>query len=306
MNEITQAQSKVPAYALARTDDDFDDSLSANVGAGFPVVSIRGRAWRIVQGGEERVVTLPGTDDPAPSIEVVILKANKALSKVYYAGAYVEGSDSAPDCFSHDGVAPDPSVENPQSPRCATCKQNVWGAKITPQGTKTKACSDSRRLVVVPAGELNNPMLLRVPAASLGDLAEFGRVLARRGIRFHAMVTKLGFDPQAAYPKLTFKPVRFVDAQQFEEINKTRDLPIVNDICGVPSAAPAPIETPAPAQAAPAPDVEPEPPVVEATTEARKRGRPAGKTVTKPEAPVAQAGDNIEADLDKLLEGFDV
>jgi hypothetical protein len=162
MNEISTntsaSKSNVPAYIKGVAK--MDDSLFSGIGSGFPVVSIRGRAWRIVTNGVEDIVTLPDSDDPAPSIEVVVLKGNKGTSKVFYASAYVEGSDSKPDCFSNDGVAPDAQVEHPQSSRCATCKQNVWGSKITPQGTKTKACSDSRRLAIAPAGDLQNPMLL--------------------------------------------------------------------------------------------------------------------------------------------------
>lgn len=313
MSAITQAgTSKLPAHIAAIAGVELDDSLTTGISSGYPVVSIRGRAWRIVQNGEERLVTLPDSDDPAPSIEVVILKANKGLSKVYYAKAYEEGSDSAPDCFSHDGVEPDPSVENPQSARCQSCKQNAWGSKITPAGTKIKACSDSRRLAIVPAGDLENPMLLRVPAASLAELAEYGRSLTRRGVPYHAVITKLGFDTQAAYPKLTFRPVRFVDEEQFSTVNATRGEAVIDEIIGAtlrsdsaPRQAPAAAPAAAPKAAEPAPDPDL---AFEQSAPAQKADKPKAprKAQTKVEPEPAVAADSVQAEVEDMLKGFDI
>src|SRR5512134_852060 len=140
-----------PSYLQGVTPQ--NDDLMANTAGGFPVVSFRGRVWRIIAGGESTPV-MDANQQPMPSIEVVMVKANPLVSKIFYEAAYVEGSDDPPDCFSNDGITPDMSIEEPQSESCQTCHQNVWGSKITPQGTKVKACSDSRRMAVVPAGEV--------------------------------------------------------------------------------------------------------------------------------------------------------
>jgi hypothetical protein len=96
----------------------------------------------------------PAGGQPLFSLDVVLLKANPQLSKLYYSKAYAEGDDGAPDCSSANGITPDSGVPNPQSASCAGCPQNVWGSKITPQGTKTKACADMRRLAVVPERDI--------------------------------------------------------------------------------------------------------------------------------------------------------
>ena len=186
--------------------------LSDGVTGGFSVISIRGSKWRIKHGGEEDPV-LDANGEPQASLELVIVKANPHVSKIYYATAYSAGDAEQPDCFSLDGIKPDATAESKQSPGCASCPHNQWGSRITPQGKKAKACSDNRRLAVVPLNDLQNAvyggaMLLRVPAASLGDLATYGKKMAAKGYPYNAVSTRFGFDVNASYPKLTFKAVR--------------------------------------------------------------------------------------------------
>lgn len=191
-------------------------------GGGFPVLSIRGSKWRAKQGGEEFPI-INDDGDPVPALEVVILKSSPNVSKLYYEAKYTEGDDAAPTCMSMDGIKPDASSESPQSKDCATCKWNKWGSRITEAGKKAKRCSDTRRVAVwvhteMPDGfDERTPMLLRVPAASLNDLATFGNALSKKGYPYNALVTRLGFDVNASYPKLTYKAVR----------------PITNDEAGV-------------------------------------------------------------------------
>lgn len=309
MNDIIESKAGLPAHiaaAVARNNAASD--LSENVGGSFPHISIRGRVWRLINNKEEEILTAPGTDDPAASLEAVILRANPALSKVYYPGAYVEGSDAPPTCFSNDGIAPDDSVEDKQSERCNTCRHNVWGSKITPAGTKVKACTDSRRLAVAPAGDIGNPMLLRVPAASLAALSEYGRALQRRGVPYHLVVTRLGFDPATSYPKLTFKARGYVTEDMLEQVTASRDSPVVDDILGVKPAEPrvaappkaAPVEQDDHGMSAldgPAPGTKAAPAAAVAEPKASK----ASTAKTKPAAEPKLADD-----VDDVLDGFDV
>jgi hypothetical protein len=74
---------------------------------------------------------------------------------------------------------------------------------------------------VLPAGDLKNeqyggPMLLRIPAASLADLSAYGAKLRANGVAYNTIVTKVGFDPQAAYPKLTFSAVRALSGEELQ------------------------------------------------------------------------------------------
>ena len=199
-----------------------NDDLSAGVSGGFGIVSIRGAKWRIKQGGEEKPV-LTADGDPVATLPVVLVQASKEISRIYYAKSYEEGDDAAPDCWSTDGHAPDADATNKQSVTCAACPNGVWGSKITPAGKKSKLCQDSRRVVVVPAADIPNaiyggPLQLRVPAASLGDLATYGKELQAKGFAYRAVQTRLGFDMNVSYPKLTFKAIKPLTDEEKEQV----------------------------------------------------------------------------------------
>jgi hypothetical protein len=74
------------------------------------------------------------------------------------------------------------------------------------------------RLAVSAVDQLNDPMLLRVPAGSLKFLNEYGKVLAKRGVSPQHVVTRIGFDTDANFA-LKFKAERFVSAEEMAEID---------------------------------------------------------------------------------------
>lgn len=209
--QLTPGMIQLPAALAGLGLTPGSNDLSQGVG-GMPVISIRGRMFRLKYRGQEVQVTYTAQDGqkyPMPYLDVLTIKGSPVFSKIYYQDAYAEGDDNQPDCFSINGVTPDPSSPKIQCATCAACQWNVWGSKTTPQGTKVKACQDSRRLAVVPAGDPMNeawggPMLLRVPPASLQDLAIFGNQMAAAGVAYQAVICRLGWDMDVAYPKLTF------------------------------------------------------------------------------------------------------
>jgi len=227
---LTTIELPAELKALIRADGVDNSALSAGIAESFPVLSFRGKVWRVRYGGEATPILMEG--DPVPAILCVIVQANPQLSKLYYAGAYEEGSSDAPTCFSLDGITPDQTAEAKQSPTCAACPHNVWGSKITPQGTKTKACSDSRRLAVVPFPDLANekyggPMLLRVPPASFKELVRYSKHLSDIGGQFSAVVTRIGFDLEAAFPKLVMREVRGLTIEEYKQVVEMRTLDTV-------------------------------------------------------------------------------
>lgn len=280
------------------------DDLSAGVTGGFGVVSIRGSKWRIKYQGDETVVT-DENDEAIAGLELVLIKASPKLSKIFYKDTYVEGSAEAPDCFSNDGVRPDASVQDPQAKTCEVCPHNQWGSRITEAGKKAKACHDSRRVAVVPAGDLENklyggPMLLRIPPASLGDLAQYGKALNQKGFPYFGIITRLSFDLDAAYPKLKFKAVRVL---------KEAEGAVINDYLQDNEALGRILESnefsdPAPAaESAPAVDVELETPAEKPAAE--KKAAPKKKAAKKVEPE--PSGDEVpDADLDDILKGLDL
>lgn len=235
MDIIPFNSSNLPAY-LANVDiNKLNDELTAHASGGFPIISIKGKVFAVVRDGERQVLTkeVDGEKIPAPSIDVVIVKANKGTSKVFYAKGYQEGGENMkPDCFSNDGIKPDAGVESPCSKLCATCKHNQWGSKIGEQGGKGKACSDSVRIAVATPDQINDPYLLRVPPASIRALGEYGSAVKKRGVAYHMLVTRVGFDMEAPTPKLTFKAVGLVDDKTFAQVNEARESDTVANILG--------------------------------------------------------------------------
>jgi len=213
-----------------------NDRLSTGISVGYPILRIKGKVWSITRGSNEpHVLMRPDGDGPRNSIDVVLLAASQNVSKVWYEKGYVEGSTDAPDCFAPNGVVPDASSPKKQSNTCASCPQNAWGSKITPAGKKAKACQDSKRVAVSPLGDVRNeafggPMMLRVPAASLTDFANYGDGLDAQGYRYFTVGTKMSFDPNEAYPKLVFEPIRALEDHEAEAVVELRKSAAVTSI----------------------------------------------------------------------------
>lgn len=219
-------------------------------GIGFPVLSYKGKVWSIKRSGEKTTIMRPDDDEtPAATLDVVILRAGQGVSKVFYSTRYTDGNDDAPTCFSNDGVRPDPSVEEKQSDTCAICPHNVFGTAVGEDGTgKGKRCADFKRLAVAAASTLEDPLLLRIPPASLRNLTEYSKMLATRNVRDYAVVvTRLSFDHDAATPKVKFKPIGFLAEAQYKVSKGMYDDPVVQEIVGLlskPAAQPAAVDEP--------------------------------------------------------------
>lgn len=303
--------AKLPAHIKAgAVANPFAAAVSAG---GFPAVSIKGKVFHIIRGDERTLVTKPDADDePAASLELVILGSNPHKSKVFYATGYEEGSAAKPDCYSNDGQGPAADAQTPQAKKCALCPHNAWGSRVSESGKQGKACADSMRLAVAPAGLLNDPMLLRVPAASLRTLGEYGAMLAKRGVAPHQVVTKIGFDYTVAHPALTFKAVGFVTDAMVAEIMETQQSDVVAQITGT-AAAPLAEDNEAFEQAAPAEPAPAKPakakksaspeaaePVVEVKVEAAAPAPAPAEPAPKKAEPAVATVQELAAALDDI------
>lgn len=326
--DVIKAGGKVPAAIAAKMGGQLPtDDLAGGVSAGFPILSFRGKVWRYRESGETNIFE-DENGDPVSSIESILVSANPRLSKIFYLKKYEEGDQEAPDCFSVDGIRPDFGSAHPQSKTCAACPHNVWGSKITEAGKKTKACSDARRVAVAlpwqleELGEDAKPALLRVPAASLADLKTFGEKLGAKGLPYFAVVTRLSFDREASYPKLTFRPLRVLTDDEAELIMAMRDSEVTKQIIStaveietsqddededddgfVANAVPAAITR----KPKPAPVVDEEEDEDEDEAPPPPKKKVTKKKVTKkavqkePEATPPAADDDLESELDALL-----
>lgn len=290
------ANGGLPAH-LAQRKSSFA-AFYQGVGASFAVLSIKGKVFTLVRGGERQIIPDPADpDEPARALNLVLLAANPTLSKVYYAKGYEDGSTDKPTCYSNDGTKPAADATEPQSKTCAGCKWNVFGSSSNGRG---KACQDSRRLAVAPAGQLDDVMLLRVPPASLKPLAEYAIDLERRGVPLEGTVTKVRFDPEEATPRLVFKPEGLLDADAYNTALRMIDSDTVRTILGVAPNAPS----------AATPPVVNEAEVAQAMNKAETKSKAKPEPSPEPKAaapatpePKASEGDPLASALDEALSG---
>ena len=127
---------------------------------------------------------------------------------------------SAPDCWSADGEVPDAKAKAPQSKTCKDCPQNIKGSG---QGD-SRACRFSQRLAVVLENDINGDVYqLTLPSQSIfgeGEpgkwpLQTYAKMIGSKGVPITSVVTEMRFDTNSATPKLTFKPVRFLETAEF-------------------------------------------------------------------------------------------
>lgn len=233
MSNIVEFNAAVPAHFRKGAAAALVEDLVKGVAASYPVISIKGKTWAIVKNGE-RTVILDSEREPVRSIKIVLVKANPQVSKVYYAEGYSEGSDEKPTCYSNDGEVPAADAAEKQSKKCATCPHNAWGSatsRETGMASKGKACSDSRRIAIITGDTKSEPMLLRVPPASLKNIADYGRALAAKDVPYFGVVTKLSFDPDAASPKIVPKFEKFLSEAEFHRVMEIQESDVVESIC---------------------------------------------------------------------------
>jgi hypothetical protein len=316
MSNIVPVNIQVPAHLAGRVGvpSVLGAALTGGLSSGqsFPKISIKASRFRIVEGDTETVLD-------STNLDVVVVGANPRLSKTWYAKAWSKDAEpTAPDCFSLDGVGPDPEATDPQNDMCASCPQNAWGSKVTDSGQQIKACSDNKRLAVVAADDASGPVyLLSVTPAALKGLNQYQKELSVRGIPPEIVKTRVSFDTDASFPKLKFTFGGFLDADTQETVDGLFGTEAVKEITGetprtpvaVPKiAAPAPV-APRPAVRAAAPVEEPAPAPAPAQAAAPKRGfgaskpaapaaaAPAAKPAAKPAAAAAPAASDAATSL---------
>ena len=265
MSELTLFKSGLPAY-LKDAADEATKALAGESSGGSRRISIKGNVFREYIGGKEYRVS------EERSMNVVIIKAAPKVSRVFYAGSYVEGESVTPTCWSSDSQRPDDKVkaENKQSATCLSCPQNIKGSG---QGD-SRACRYQQRLAVVLDGEVDREevyQLVLPPTSVFGDgekgklpLQAYARYLQNHNTPITGIVTEMRFDTASPTPKLVFKPVRPVTEEEFAVIQRLKDsneavsaiTMTVAQTDGVKDKPKAALAAPAPVEAVEAEEVE--------------------------------------------------
>jgi hypothetical protein len=217
MSNLTLFQQDLPDYLKEVELDDMTKALAGG-GAGSKRISVRGGVFRLIVNGEE----IAKNENRA--MNVVIVNGARKVGRTFYAGTYDPSAPSAPDCWSSDGETPDANAMNPQHTDCANCPQNIKGSG---QGGG-RACRFKQRLAVVLADDVGGDVYgLELAATSIfgnsSDLnkmpfQQYAKYVGAQGKNINTLVTEMRLDSDSATPKLTFKPVRFLDRDEWQAV----------------------------------------------------------------------------------------
>jgi hypothetical protein len=295
MNVPAHIAARIAARQQAGTKSAVAASIVGGDGPSIPRISIRAGRYRLNEDGVETTVGV--------TLDTIIVGANPRVSKVFYGKAFDASAENIrPDCWSNDGLKPDASVQNPVHGSCADCPHNVLGSKILPSGAKSKMCADQRHLAVVAAADPAKVYSLTVPVSGMKALREYFKELGNYGIGPEEVITELGFDDSASFPKITFKQKGFVPEKAISRV----DAMLESDPVKMATRQMAP-KAAGPALAAPAPVAKIAAPAVDDAYEDESVAAPQQETVrggspsSKPVVAQVKATDALAAEIDNLF-----
>ena len=339
------------AGALAGLGSNIQDKLNV------PSLGIKGKVWSISKNGTTQNLMRrddDGEEIPVSVFKAVILDCAPSRGRAFYEGAYDPNNTAAPRCWSDDGKVPSKGVTSPVASACDQCPNSVKGSKVNDSGQAGVACAAHRMVALVPAAKLDfTPLRLKLAITSIWD-SQSPEMEAQGWYSFDkyldflkangcphtaAVVTKMRFDSNVAYPKIFFSADSWLtEAQQTFVAGKIHTPEVQQLIDG--SWTPAGVDgvkvaedAPAKVAARPAPEPEPEPepepaPAIKAAAtdddgdtvnwdnmgaevlspdEPATATKPARAAKAKP-APKAEAvpevSTNVPEGLEALLEGW--
>lgn len=218
-----------------------DESLADGIGSSYGIVGYKGKVWTLRLRGETHTFVRPDDGSPQAFLDVIVLRSAAHKSKSYYpAGSFNDDSaGTRPTCSSLDGVNPDSDATTKQASACAICPRNEW--KSNAEGRKGRECADFKRLAVLilPSqtkallgAPLMEPVFLRIPAASLNDLATLGEAMQKKGFHYASYITRVGFQVDKPHPQMTFRALQPLTAKEAPIVLPMREDPQALRITG--------------------------------------------------------------------------
>lgn len=199
-----------------------------------PHISIKGGRFSLVDAAGNRLNANFVDQQLGFYLDVVVADANEAKSKIFFGREYQEGDDQPPACWSDNGIGPSKDAQEPQSPTCAVCPNNVLGSAISRlTGDPIKACRDQQKLAVFVLGA---PMpeqlyLLVVTPGSLKNLRAYAGQLSTHRKDIADVVTRIYFVPNAT-GVINFVPTSDIDARMDQMLDHAAGTDAGRAICG--------------------------------------------------------------------------
>ena len=178
-------------------------------------------------------------DAPLPNNEMAVIILDTIFENVYYEGRYDPDTPMSPTCFAfaRDEAELEPHVivsdagQDQSTDGCKSCEHNEWGSAETGKG---KACRNTRRLAMIPAGQFdrNGDLellddiasagigFMKLPVTSVNGYASFVKQIAGTLRRPpFGIITRVSVvpDPKTQF-KVLFEPIDKVDDSMVEDI----------------------------------------------------------------------------------------
>jgi hypothetical protein len=147
---MARAAKVVQSASTELTNWDEELARQAEIAAGMEANTGGGQFFS-VKGG-----ILSFNDAALPGNEMAVVILDSILENVFYEGEYDPDNPTPPTCFAFGRdeaeIAPYPAVVErgqAQNEQCTGCPMNAWGTADKGRG---KACRNTRRLALIPAG----------------------------------------------------------------------------------------------------------------------------------------------------------
>lgn len=232
-----RTQQTTQTQALVKWDEEL--AKQAQLAAGMEDSTATGQFFSL-KGG-----ILSFNDMPMPNNQMAVIILDGILENLFYEYEYDPENPAGPTCFafgrSEQKLAPHKVVQEAgtaQCESCANCKNNEWGSADKGRG---KACRNTRRLAMIPAGELDangkftlgdielmensGLAFMRLPVTSVKGYAGFVKQVA--GVLKRppfGIITKVRVqpDPKTQF-KVVFEPIQSVPDELIALVMKRHD-----------------------------------------------------------------------------------
>ena len=233
MSNLTLVNQELPDFLRDAGLSELTKQLAGKSGkTGVKRIVPKNGIFRKIVGGEEMGKT-------SSALKTIIIHGSPNVGRIFYAKAWSPDAEpAAPDCFSNDGRAPDPSVQNPPASRCDSCPNNIKGSGMG----SSKACRYSRRLALMLLDDFGTALEGEVYQMNLASKSLFGdnvgdrftfenyaKYLANNGKSVDWFITEISFNEDNDNQSVLFEPVGHINraiydvtqpAQEREEVKK--------------------------------------------------------------------------------------
>lgn len=199
----------IPDYIRGEGPSELTKNLLKQ-GGSVKRISIRGKVFRLIVGGEEVAKNKQGY------LDVVVVNGAPEYNRTYYEGQYDPRAEehAAPRCWSYDSNVPAADVQEPMHDNCRDCPMNVKGSG----NGDSRACRIKQRIAVMLAVDPDSGVyMLEIPAASIFGKGQdnllpweaYVRFISSQGLSVDRLITRITMDEDSETPRLLFSPIGY-------------------------------------------------------------------------------------------------